>query len=356
MKIAPPLVSTIAVCYNHEIYLEETLNSILSQTYKNIELIIIDDCSSDNSVNVINKWIKQNGVVCKFTFHKRNLGLCKTMNEALSYCTGKYIQMISCDDVMHKDKTSIQVEILEKSSVEVGFVCSNFSLISSESKVIKPTFLPEKFEFPSEPLKYILENNRILIHPASCLTKKSTYDVVGPYDENLLQEDFQFFVKVLMSFSILYVDKVLLKYRQLTTSLSQHPQYSVRLLSDYIRFVETIETQDSDLKKSFSIFKCRFYLYLNNTYIESKDTLNIRQTLLKIDKFLNENSYLSRTDFNYQLRQVVAQNKYDLFWILKNISLKSTISLKFFIYLMLPKTIIEIIKSKFSKLNVNLNV
>ena len=54
-----PLVSIIALCYNHASYLEETLDSIIEQTYPNIQLIILDDCSSDNSVELINAWIKK---------------------------------------------------------------------------------------------------------------------------------------------------------------------------------------------------------------------------------------------------------------------------------------------------------
>ena len=74
-----PLVSIVALCYNHESYLKETLDSILNQTYKNIQLIIIDDCSKDNSISLIKNWIHKNKVECVFIAHKENRGVCKSL-------------------------------------------------------------------------------------------------------------------------------------------------------------------------------------------------------------------------------------------------------------------------------------
>jgi len=108
-----PLVSIIAICYNHEKYVIETLDSILDQTYANIQLIIMDDCSSDNSVQVINDWIKEKKVECIFVPHIENCGLCKTLNEALNYVNGDYYQAISCDDILMPEKITTQLAIFD---------------------------------------------------------------------------------------------------------------------------------------------------------------------------------------------------------------------------------------------------
>ena len=90
MKDNFPLVSIVAICYNHEKFVKETLDSILHQTYSNIQLIIIDDCSQDNSVSEIKNWIKMNSVDCVFIERTENSGLCKNLNEGIVVSKGKY--------------------------------------------------------------------------------------------------------------------------------------------------------------------------------------------------------------------------------------------------------------------------
>ena len=99
-----PLVSIIACCYNHEKYVEETLGSIKSQTHGNIELIIIDDFSTDQSVKKISNWIEKNKYSCTFIKNTENLGVVKTLNKALKKCNGKYFSIIACDDIFLKKK------------------------------------------------------------------------------------------------------------------------------------------------------------------------------------------------------------------------------------------------------------
>ena len=124
-----PLVSIVALCYNQERFLEETLDSIKAQTYPNIQLIIMDDCSQDGSVAKIEEWIKKNKVDCKFIAHEKNQGLCRTLNEALEYCDGIYYQAFACDDIMFPDKIERQVREFEKSEEDVMVIFSDGVLI-----------------------------------------------------------------------------------------------------------------------------------------------------------------------------------------------------------------------------------
>ncbi|MFA9238579.1 MAG: glycosyltransferase family 2 protein [Candidatus Paceibacteria bacterium] len=105
-----PLVSIVVPCYNHEKYVKETIESIINQTYKNIELIVIDDGSKDSSVNVIQELADK----YKFTFiHRPNKGLSATLNEGVSLSKGKYFSAIASDDVLLPSKISLLVEKLE---------------------------------------------------------------------------------------------------------------------------------------------------------------------------------------------------------------------------------------------------
>ncbi|WP_167357695.1 glycosyltransferase family A protein [Phytopseudomonas seleniipraecipitans] len=109
-------MTVVVPSYNHGSYIKEAIHSIVSQSYKNIELIIIDDGSSDNSIDVISSLSS----VClarftRFEFRAReNKGLSSTLNEALSWARGEYFSPIASDDVMLPNKTSMQVSFLEK--------------------------------------------------------------------------------------------------------------------------------------------------------------------------------------------------------------------------------------------------
>ena len=97
-----PLVSVVIACYNHENFVQDCVQSIIDQTYENIELIIIDDGSKDGSVEKIQEMIpacKQRFVRFEFRY-RPNKGLSATLNEALEWCEGTYFSPIASDDIL----------------------------------------------------------------------------------------------------------------------------------------------------------------------------------------------------------------------------------------------------------------
>src|SRR5689334_1867763 len=90
-----PLVSILAANYNNARYVLESLESIKQQTYPNIELIIVDDASADNSPQLISDWLKTANIPHKYIVHEQNKGLCSTCNELLRNANGKYISFIA---------------------------------------------------------------------------------------------------------------------------------------------------------------------------------------------------------------------------------------------------------------------
>lgn len=107
-----PLVSIVIPCYNHARFVQESIRSVIDQDYKNIEFIIIDDGSTDDSVSKINEMLP----ACKERFqrfefrHRPNKGLSRTLNEALEWCRGDYISPLASDDIILPHKTTFLVE------------------------------------------------------------------------------------------------------------------------------------------------------------------------------------------------------------------------------------------------------
>lgn len=128
-----PLVSVIIPAYNHEQYVQETIKSVINQTYKNIELIIINDGSKDNTYNKIAEMRE----FCQkrfagFIFQtQENSGICKTLNKAVSLCKGKYIAVIASDDIYLPSCLEEQIKIMEENPQVVQTMPDNISIDSS---------------------------------------------------------------------------------------------------------------------------------------------------------------------------------------------------------------------------------
>ena len=126
-----PLVTVIALCYNHEKFIEECLQSVLNQTYTNVELIIVDDFSTDMSRGKIKLFFAKYPFA-KIILNEKNLGNCRSFNQAFHISKGKYIIDLSTDDVLLPTKIEEQVKLFE-SSEKVGVVFSDADFIDENS-------------------------------------------------------------------------------------------------------------------------------------------------------------------------------------------------------------------------------
>ena len=217
-----PLVSMIVQCYNQARFVVETLESVKVQTYKPTELIILDDCSSDDSVAVIENWLQENRTECTFIRHQENQGICKSLNEALAAATGKYVAMVASDDVWLPDTIARQVEIMESQPDHVGVLYSDAFQIDEDGNVLPDMFIATHRSLPEMPqgqiFDILLEGNFIPI--VTTLTRRSCYDKVGMYDEDLPWEDWDMWMRIACHYSFLYSPVPLAKYRYHAKSFS----------------------------------------------------------------------------------------------------------------------------------------
>ena len=179
-KTLMPLVSVNLTTHNRSHLIERALKGILNQTYKNYEIIIVDDASSDNTKEIIKKYQKRNKRI-KYIRHKQNKGLATARNTALKHSKGKYIAFLDDDDEwIDKNKLQEQVEIFENdTSGKIGIVCSSVNLIKEDKSVnIKEIQKPENLK------ELILKGNSI-IHGQTVMTKLRILKRVGGFDTNL---------------------------------------------------------------------------------------------------------------------------------------------------------------------------
>lgn len=160
MEFAYPKVEILLATYNGEIYLEDLLKSILNQTYENWNLIIRDDCSTDNTIKIINKFKKYYPTkVIIIENDKERLGACQNFHELLKYSTAKYLFFCDQDDIWLKNKIEISMKKMLKLEKKYGqnypiLIHTDLKLINSSNNIISNSFWvyssidPEKMYLP----------------------------------------------------------------------------------------------------------------------------------------------------------------------------------------------------------------
>jgi glycosyltransferase involved in cell wall biosynthesis len=222
MPISSPLVSVIALCYNQEDFLVETLDSIKAQTFKNLEFIIVDDCSSDQSVKKIESWIKANKVNCKFIKNKENLGLVKSLNIAVKQLKGKYYSLIACDDIYLPKKIENQVKILEVLDDSYGAIYSDSYIIDENSMYNYGTQIARKLieKPPSGNIYEDLLKNDNFVPALSVIYKTEVVKDLGYYDESLIYEDYDMLLRLSKKFKVAFSKSIDACYRLHQTNMN----------------------------------------------------------------------------------------------------------------------------------------
>jgi len=204
-----PLVSIIVISYNHEDYLEQAIKSVYQQTYKNVELIVTDDCSKDNSDKVI-KAIQE---TYKFRYipNATNIGLNNTLINALNVAQGEFISIFSADDYIVENKIERQLGVLLEKQGDG--ICSNgyqFNCNTTKPLTIDPVFLSSD---RSKILNYLYQYDWNAPLVQSGLFKRDIFLSLLWIRKEYKSDDWAFMINAYQQFNILYLDEYLFYYR-----------------------------------------------------------------------------------------------------------------------------------------------
>jgi glycosyltransferase involved in cell wall biosynthesis len=224
-EIAQPLVTVIITAFNHEKYIEEALRSIDGQTYRHIQLIIIDNASTDGTLAIIERYLASNeqAILVK---QRRNIGLCGALNHGLSLAKGKYIVDLSADDVFLSNRIEHQVEAFENLSDDYAVIFSNAQHIDDNGKFIRNHYEVNEAgktinTIPTgDVYKNVLE--KYFICTPTMMIRTDTLREMNGFDESLKFEDFDFWVRSAVRYKYFYQDEVLTLKRDTPGSLGTH--------------------------------------------------------------------------------------------------------------------------------------
>lgn len=255
-----PLVTVVVPCYNHERYVQECLQSIIDQEYKNIELLIIDDGSKDDSVKKIQEMLP----ACQARFERvefrarPNKGLSATLNEALELTHGKYFSTVGSDDILYSDKLTKQVAFLENESEECLAIFGGIEFIDEFSQRIKIKNNGKKICLFDD---VFIRDRKCFLPAPSCLIRTSKIRDIGGYDNKCSIEDFYMWLKLLEGGGFFVCkNEVMVKYRRHNDNLSKkrdimwtnivhilnnyksHPKYNAALAAAMLTQANCIQT------------------------------------------------------------------------------------------------------------------
>lgn len=233
-----PLVSVIMPAYNSEKHIEQSVNSILEQTYKNIELIVVDDGSSDCTRKTVNK-LKKSDSRIHLLRNDNNMGISVSLNRAIEYSKGKYIARLDSDDISLPERISQQVNILEKRK-NVS-ICGTWAIAIDE--------MGNKLFRMHSPTGLILKHNYWKPSPfisSSVLMRKSVikkYSFRNKFDS---AEDYDAWVRILKKYNGFNIKKELTLYRMNPYGVSKknpekHRELSMSVFKNNFR-IENLST------------------------------------------------------------------------------------------------------------------
>jgi len=253
--MSKPLVSIITPVYNGEKYLAQTIESALTQSYSNFELIIVNDGSFDQSDLIIEKYLVADPRI--YYIQQTNAGVASARNTAIKRAKGKYISFLDQDDLWHKNKLDIQVAALEQDN--------NFAFVYSRQKIIDGSGMPVNLDWSTGATSYCFKElflrNKITI--LTVLLRKSIIDEVGLFNEKLAgTDDYEMWLRITLKYPIHFLDQILGSYRVHETNVS-HDAFKMT-----IRDLETINIILSEHVEAYKlvskeIIKSRLY-ELNN--------------------------------------------------------------------------------------------
>ncbi len=258
-----PKISVVMSVYNGEKYIKESVESILSQTFRDFEFIIINDGSTDSSKDILHNYSQKDQRIK--VIDQENMGLTKSLNKGIHLSKGEYIARQDVDDISLPERLAKEFEALS-SSDETDLVCTWYYIIDESGEMLLERKLPD-----SRQMNKIIKRQNLLAH-SSVLFRKSSFLRAGGYDERYRYgQDWFLWLKM---DSIKVLPESLLKYRWCNDNIT-HIRHSSKLkvnnMSDFLeqrraRIISSLLLQQGELKKCRTLLEKKLYSTRNIVY------------------------------------------------------------------------------------------
>ena len=237
----PPLVTVIIASYNHARYIRTAIESVLAQTHENLELIVVDDGSSDNSHAIINEYADRPNV--RIILNTQNRGQSAVLNQALAVSRGKYIAFLPSDDWFLPDKTAIQVTKMEESGDDVGVVYAAGERYFEDTGETVNVALPVRVGWIARDLIEIGN----FIYPVTPLYRREVLEKVRP-SEQFKAEGEAIHLRIALHYRYEYVDQVVAVMRDHSYNVGKDAALLYQEIQEYFEWYFSLPDLPEDIR------------------------------------------------------------------------------------------------------------
>ncbi len=271
------MISIAMATYNGEKYIKEQIDSIMNQTIQDFELVICDDCSTDNTLNIIHEYAL-NDPRFHIYLNEENLGFKKNFEKAISLCNGEYIALSDQDDIWTPD----HLELLKTAIKDKALACGNADLIDKDGNNMGTTFW-EQEAFDSIPSTNLDKAMSIILfrspyQGAAMMVRRNLLELALPIPQVYTYHDSWFALFACFCGGIACVDKPILKYRRIEESVtglrnskrSRYYQYRKHIIwNDKLVAVRTLSDRLTNIGKK----EKKFLKKMENMCVRNKTTI-----------------------------------------------------------------------------------
>jgi glycosyltransferase involved in cell wall biosynthesis len=238
-----PLVSVLMTAYNRELFIRDAIESVLNSSFNDFELIIVDDCSSDRTLEIAKYCAAQDGRVKVFK-NEQNLGDYNNRNRAASLANGKYLKYLDSDDIMYPHCLTIMVQAMEKYSEAAYAISTNFDNVKPFPILLYPKEMI---------LEHIFRHNLLFRAPGSVIIKRSIFEQEGGFSGSRWIGDAELWIKLSQKYPIVKVNPGLYwarshKDQESTVFRNEMNRASEKLLNETIK-MNVFELSQTEIQK-----------------------------------------------------------------------------------------------------------
>jgi len=287
-NLKPPLISVIIPAYNAEKFIAKTLESVLSQTYQNIEILVVDDGSTDTTAEIVKSFAQKDRRI--ILLQQSNAGVAAARNLAIQKSQGEYIAAIDADDIWYPQNLEKQIECLTKSEPTVGVVYS-WSVDINEQDLLTGGFYNSTIAgevYQALVYKYFIGN------ASSSLIRRACFEKIGGYNCQLKLEnaqgceDWELHLRIAQHYQFKVVPEYLVGYRQITSSMSCN--FTAMAKSQSLIMADVQQRHPEIPSSIYRWSSSNFYIYLA---VKSNRSGNHQSTLLWLYRAFKEDLFMA---------------------------------------------------------------
>ena len=279
------LVSVIVPCYNVEQYLPKCIDSILNQTYQNLEIWLVDDGSPDSCGKICDDYARKDNRIK--VIHKKNGGLADARNVAIDRATGEWIVFVDSDDYVSDDYIETLYGLVERNHCKVGVAWLQSFLEDTQPKVVQPSYEEHVFDNMTGIEKMFYQE--LFDTAAWCkIYHRSLFETGIRYPFGLIYEDLPTtYLLFLNADKVAFCNKIVYDYLLRKNSLEGQP-FNVRKLNSALTIIESIQSHYHELAKVEKAVRCRLLSFCLHILLEMPaDYADERKIIL--ERYVKEN-------------------------------------------------------------------